>query len=124
MCFAIGVAAMFILGREHLNSEGMRSALVKTPRGKLLTTFMFFGNFAFAFLFSRMIVKRKFVVAACIVLVFATGVFFTGARGTATMAARTVNGLLVDLLQQSADQTLGDRGNGGASRPAVLQTLS
>lgn len=81
ICFVLGVSAMYVLGREHLASDEMRSQLVKSTKGKLLTVVMFFGNFAFAFLFSHLLIAKRHVVAVLVLVVFASGVFFTGARG-------------------------------------------
>lgn len=81
LCFVGGIVAISMLGRELVSSEGMRSQLVKTPVGKLLTIAGFFGNFAFAFLFARLIVARRFALALLVIGVFGTAVFLTGARG-------------------------------------------
>lgn len=81
LCFIGGIVAISLLGRELVSSEGMRSQLVKTPVGKLLTIAGFFGNFAFAFLFARLIVAKRFALALLVIGVFGTAVFLTGARG-------------------------------------------
>ena len=80
-CFVVGIIAISLLGKELVASEGMRSQLVKTPTGKILTIAGFYGNFAFAFLFSRLVVGRRYVAAIAVLTIFATAVFLTGARG-------------------------------------------
>lgn len=79
--YMAGCAATAYLGTQLLNSEGMRSELVKTPMGLLATSLAFFGVFAMAVLVGHGLYERKYVMAILSISVLGGAIFFTGARG-------------------------------------------
>ena len=81
LCFIVGVAAVLKLGQQNLASDEMRSALVKTTGGKILTILMYYGVFGFAFLMGESLRCRQYFLAAVLTVAFAGPVFLTGARG-------------------------------------------
>lgn len=79
--FALGLYATNKLGNTFLESEGMRSELVKTSGGKFLTILSLWGGFCFAYLLGRYVVRKQLLVAGLFVFAFASVAIFTGARG-------------------------------------------
>ena len=79
--FICGLLATMYLAWKNIGSESMRSALVKSTNGKILTSISFFGNFAFAVFLARSLVRRRILMAVAVVAIFVPAVFLTGSRG-------------------------------------------
>lgn len=79
--FFIGVLCTLKLGLTFQSTEGMRSQLVKSLDGKLLTATAFWGNFAFSILFAYAISNKKYLKSVILIGVFASVILLTGARG-------------------------------------------
>jgi hypothetical protein len=79
--FAIGLAAIAYLGNTLTETEGFRSALVKTTGGQIATSVSFFGNFAFSALLFRGLRNRNYAVALALIVLFGAATLYTGARG-------------------------------------------
>ncbi len=80
-CLFCGVGATVALGRQFMTMDGMRSALVKTTSGQILTSIMYYGMYGFAFLMSDSLWKRRWWLVGMLVVGFGVPVFFTGSRG-------------------------------------------
>ncbi len=81
LCFAVGCVANRYLGEEYLASDEMRSQLVKTTSGMIITSISFFGGYGFAASFTNAIFHKRPFIAVALLTVFALSIFFTGARG-------------------------------------------
>lgn len=81
LLFIFGSGGLLYLDFMSFSISGFRSELVKTWDGKLATSISFFANFAFAMIFSHLIVGRKFIMAIALTTAFGTMILLTGARG-------------------------------------------
>lgn len=79
--YACGVAATLLLGNRLMDSDEMRSELVKTPSGLIATIVGFFGLYAMAVLIGHGLYQRKYIRTFLVVLFLGGAIFFTGARG-------------------------------------------
>jgi len=80
--FICGLLATMYLAWKNIGSgSAMRSALVKSTSGKILTSISFFGNFAFAVFLARSLVRRRILMAVAVIAIFVPAVFLTGSRG-------------------------------------------
>jgi len=79
--YIFGVGATIYLGNQLMNSEGMRSELVKTPVGMLATILSFFGVFSMAVFIGHGLFERRYLMVFFAVVVLGGAIFFTGARG-------------------------------------------
>lgn len=79
--FLIGVLCIFKLGVTFQSIEGMRSQLVKSFEGKLLTAIAFWANFSFSVLLAYFVVKKKYYRALLLLALFSSAILLTGARG-------------------------------------------
>lgn len=81
--YAVGIGAFFILGRtfHELPDGTMRSALVKTTTGQLLTAISFFGSFGVAYLCAHLWLQGRRLQPLILFIVYAYLVLQLGARG-------------------------------------------
>ncbi len=79
--YSAGCLATLYLGTQLLNSDGMRSELVKSPVGMVATMVSFFGVFAMAVLVGHGWFERRYLMAGIAILALGGAIFFTGARG-------------------------------------------
>lgn len=80
LCLVAGSAANLVLGKRNMELEGMRSELVKTTDGMILTAIGFLGAYGFVVLFSDSLRKRHYLLGLVILLLFAAPIFLTGSR--------------------------------------------
>ncbi|WP_146514239.1 hypothetical protein [Rubripirellula amarantea] len=81
ICLIVGTGAVIYLGQQNLSSDMMRSELVKTTSGKVLTSLMYFGAYGFAFMLGESLRRKRYFVAAAVLVFFGAPVMMTGARG-------------------------------------------
>lgn len=81
--YGLGIVAFFILGRtfHELPDGTMRSALVKTTTGQLLTAISFFGSFGVAYLCAHLWLQGRRLLPLVLFVVYAYLVLQLGARG-------------------------------------------
>jgi hypothetical protein len=79
--FFVGVVSIFYLGLQFQSSGEMRSELVKSFEGKVVTAISFFANFSFSVLSLILLFKKRYFLFLLLFLAFASGILLTGARG-------------------------------------------
>ena len=79
-CLLVGIAATIALGKQNMEIDGMRSELVKTTSGKILTSLMYFGMYGFGYLLAESIFKKRWLTCVLLVVAFGGPTFLTGAR--------------------------------------------
>lgn len=79
--YLMGVLATAYLGNTFQSIEGMRSELVKSSSGQLITAISFYGNFGFSVLFAIFLLKKNYILSLVLLLIFASSILLTGARG-------------------------------------------
>ena len=79
--FLAGFFSYVELGQTLQEIDGFRSELVKTTRGRILTTIAFAGNFACAAFLTLFIEKKQYARALLLIGLFGSAVASTGSRG-------------------------------------------
>ncbi|WP_028644639.1 hypothetical protein [Nocardioides sp. URHA0020] len=76
-----GVLANIYLSVQYSNATGFRSQLVKSWQGRLVTTVVYFGEFAVAIILAQAIAARRYALGFLAFGIFAASVTLTESRG-------------------------------------------